>query len=174
MTTRHCPFINLARTMRVLPLFLLLIGSQLATAQVDSVQQLTMYKTFGGAHFEYQKDTAIFSVSPKQVLLILKEDPLAYAEFKKAKENNSIAGILGFIGGIFVIVPVVATIAGDDPEWGLVAGGTALIVASIPFSKAYKRHASNAIDIYNKKHTAFRPKTELHLSGLGAKLIIKL
>ena len=46
-------------------------------------QSLTMHKTFGGARFEYSKDTSTFSVSPKQVLDIMGDDPLAYQEFKK-------------------------------------------------------------------------------------------
>ena len=142
--------------------------------QADStIQELTMYKTFGGAHYEYQKDTMIYAVSPKQVLLILKDDPLAYAEFKKAKSYNSLGGILGFVGGVMLIVPVGSAIVGSDPEWGLAAGGAALIIASIPFMKAYRRHAESAIDIYNKKHTAFRPRTEYYFSGLGIRMAIK-
>ena len=142
--------------------------------QTDTtVQQLTMYRTFGGAHYEYQKDTAIFSVSPKQVLLILKEDPLAYAEFKKAKTNNSIGGILGFVGGVMVIIPIGSAIVGAQPEWGLAAGGAAILIASIPFMKAYKRHAESAIDVYNKNHTAFKPRTEYYFSGLGIRMVIK-
>jgi hypothetical protein len=160
--------------MKVLFVILLLIASSLcATAQVDSVRHLTMYKTFGGAHFEYQKDTATFHVSPKQVLFIVKDDPLAYAEFKKAKGNNTISGILGFVGTVLIVVPVGTALLSGDPEWGLAVGGAALILASIPFSRAYKNHAAIAVDLYNKKHTAFRPKSELHFGALGAKLTIK-
>ena len=142
--------------------------------QADStIQELTMYKTFGGAHYEYQKDTAIYAVSPKQVLLILRDDPLAYAEFKKAKSYNNLGGILGFVGGVMLIVPVGSAIVGSDPEWGLAAGGAALVIASIPFMKAYRKHAESAIDIYNKNHTAFRPRTEYYFLGLGVKMIIR-
>ncbi|HRI78332.1 MAG TPA: hypothetical protein PLR06_02255 [Cyclobacteriaceae bacterium] len=154
--------------------FFSLAGLISCSAQADStIQQLTMYKTFGGAHYEYQKDTSIYSVSPKQVLMILKNDPLAYAEFKKAKSYNSLGGIIGFAGGVMLIIPVGSAIAGAEPEWGLVAGGAALIITSIPLMKAYKRHAESAVDIYNKKHTAFRPRTEYFLSGLGIRMVIR-
>ena len=134
---------------------------------------LVMYKTFGGAMFEYTKDTTTFTVSPKQVLQIMKDDPLAYQEFKKARLNYSAAGTMGFIGATLIIFPVVTAIAGGDPEWGFAAGGAALLAASIPLNKAFKRHAEGAIDTYNKNHTAFRPRAEYFFSGLGLKVMIK-
>ena len=134
---------------------------------------LVMYKTFGGAIFEYTKDTTTFTVSPKQVLQIMKEDPLAYNEFKKARVNYSVAGTMGFIGGSLIIFPIVTAIAGGDPEWSFVAGGAAFLAASIPLNKAFKRHAAGAIDTYNKNHTAFRPRTEYFFSGLGLRVLIK-
>ncbi len=134
---------------------------------------LVMYKTFGGAIFEYTKDTTTFTVSPKQVLQIMKDDAAAYQEFKKARVNYSVAGTMGFIGGSLIIFPVVTAIAGGDPEWGFAAGGVAFLAASIPLNKAFKRHAEGAIDTYNKNHTTFRPHTEYFFSGLGLKVLIK-
>lgn len=136
-------------------------------------QQLTMYHTFGGARFEYTKDTTTFSVSPKQVSQILYDDPTAYEEFKRARSNYAAAGVLGFIGGGLIGFPIGTAIAGGDPEWALAAGGAAIIIASIPLTSAFKHHAEQAIDIYNKKHTAFRPRTEYFLSGLGVRVVIK-
>ncbi len=132
-----------------------------------------MHHRFGGAEFEYTKDTSTFDISPKEVLVIMKNDPLAYAEFKKAKSNYSVSGVLGFLGGGLIIVPVVTAIAGGEPEWGLAAGGAALVISSIPLHRAFKRHAQSAIDTFNKKHTAFIPRTEYYLSGLGARVVIK-
>ena len=134
---------------------------------------LVMYKTFGGAIFEYTKDTTTFTVSPKQVLQIMKDDPVAYQEFKKARVNYSVAGTMGFIGGSLIIFPVVTAIAGGDPEWGFAAGGAAFLAASIPLNKAFRRHAAGAIDTYNKNHTTFRPRVEYFFSGLGLKVLIK-
>ncbi len=143
-------------------------------AQADStIQKLTVYKTFGGVHYEYQKDTAIFSVSPKQVKMILMDNPLALAEFKKAKTNYSIAGILGFMGGVMVAFPVGTAIAGGEPEWGLAIGGVALILATIPFTTAFRYHSLEAVDRYNEKHTAFRPQVKYYFSGLGMRLVVK-
>ena len=156
-------------------LSLLLLAFSIASfgQTAGNIQQLTMYKTFGGAHYEYQKDTVIFSVSPKQVLLILNEDPLAYAEFKKGKTNNTIGAVLGFAGVVTLAIPIASAVVGGEPEWGLAAAGGALIIGSIPFMNAYKRHAHAAVDMYNKKHTAFRPRTEYFFSGLGVRMVIK-
>jgi hypothetical protein len=136
-------------------------------------QGLVMYRNFGGAIFEYTKDTTTYTVSPRQVLQIMHDDPLAYAEFKKARSYYRAEGVLGFAGGVLALVPVGTAIAGGDPEWALAAGGAALILASIPFNKAYKRHAQHAIETFNKNKTAFRPKPELYLSGAGIKVVIR-
>lgn len=154
---------------------IILLCSYPSIAQMDSVRRLTMHKTFGGAHFEYQKDTTIFLVSPKQVLSILKDDQntLAYEEFKKARNNSTAAGILGFAGGVLIGFPIGTAIAGGEPEWGMAAGGAALIIASIPLASAYKRHAENAVNQYNSRHTAFKPKVDYYFLGTGLKVIIR-
>jgi hypothetical protein len=136
-------------------------------------ESLEMFPSFGSAGFEYTKDTAVFDVSPKQVLQIMKDDPLAYAEFKKAKSNYTASGIIGFAGGALIAIPLISAISGGEPEWGLAAGGAALIVSTIPLHRAFKRHAQSAIDTFNKKHTAFRPRTEYYLSGLGGRIVIR-
>ena len=58
---------------------------------VDEVcaQEITMYKTFGGVRFE--RDSLV--LSPKQVMDILREKPLAFEEFKKAKANYNVGGV---------------------------------------------------------------------------------
>jgi hypothetical protein len=152
-------------------LFFLVFTISSKAQQTDS---LSMHKTFGSARFEYTRGDSVYVVSPKQVMQIMKEDPLALAEFQKAKSNYSASGVLGFIGGVMIGFPVGTAIAGGQPEWGLAAGGAVLVlIAAIPLDRAFKRHATTALDIYNKKHTAFRPRTNYYLSGLGAKIVIK-
>jgi hypothetical protein len=149
---------------------LLLISIQ-SRAQDKPAQGLAIYRSFGGVVYEYTKDTATYTVSPKQVLQIMHDDPLAYAEFKKARSYYRAEGVLGFAGGLLVLFPIGTAIAGGEPEWTLAAGGAALILASIPFNRAYKRHAQHAIDTFNKNHTAFRPRPEFYLSGAGLKVV---
>lgn len=127
-----------------------------------------MYKTFGGVR--YEMDTLV--LGPKQVLEVLKSNPVAFEEFKRAKVNYNIAGVLGFTGGVLIGLPIGTAIAGGDPEWGLAAGGVGLLLATIPFNRAYKGRAFGAIELYNKKETS-RVKPIFHFNGTQAKLVVR-
>jgi len=140
---------------------------------VSFSQSITMQKHFGNTSFEYTEGDSVYRIGQKQVSFVMKDDPLALAEFKKARTNSTLAGIMGFTGAVLVVVPVAGAIGGGDPEWVLAAGGAALILGSIPLNKAFKRHAERAIDIYNKKHTSFRLRTDYYLSGAGARVVIR-
>jgi len=147
----------------VLLSFIIICISQLAVSQ-----EIKAYKTFGGVRFE--KDTITLGLN--QVLDIVKENPMAYAELKRAKSNYKAAGVLGFTGAILIAFPIATTIAGGEPEWELAAGGAALILASIPFNRAFRDHTMEALDIYNNKKTS-RIKPELQFYGSGARFILR-
>ncbi len=154
-------------------LFLSILSFISIDSNAQAADSLIMYRGFGSTTYEYVRKDSVFTVSPKQVLNIMKDDPLALSEFKKARINSSIAGVMGFSGFVLVAIPLVSSIAGGDPEWALAVGGAGLIIGSIPLNRAFRHHAENAIELYNKKHTAFIPRTEYYFSGLGAKVIIK-
>jgi hypothetical protein len=137
---------------------------------VCSGQQISMYRTFGGVRFEYNKEDTVV-VSARQVAEILSIDPQVSAEFKLARTNSTVASIFGFAGGFLLAFPVGTAIAGGDPEWGLAAGGAACILASIPFSRAFYKRAASAIDNYNSKQgkTGFL-QPELQWKGTGISL----
>ena len=87
-------------------------------------QEIAIYKTFGGVRFE--RDTVVLSI--KMVSEILRENPLALEEFRKARANYNTAGVLGFTGGVLILIPITTAILGGDPEWAIAIGGAALIV----------------------------------------------
>lgn len=147
--------------------FLSLIA--LCFSQISLAQEITAYKTFGGVRF--QIDTVTLGLN--QVLEIVKENPQAYTELKRAKSNYNTAGVLGFAGGILIIVPIGTAIAGGSPEWGLAAGGAALILASLPFTTAFRGHTMQALDLYNGKFKTSRIKPELRFYGTGARLTVR-
>lgn len=133
-------------------------------------QEITIHKTFGGLRFE--RDTLV--LSPKQVQYILEVNPLALEEFKKARTNSGIASVLGFSGGLLIGIPVGTALVGGSPEWGLALGGAALIIASVPFNKAFKRQAQSAVDTYNQhKPTSMLDRTELFWAGTGPGIRIR-
>jgi|SRR6478609_5827768 len=137
--------------------------------EATQAQEITMYKTFGGVRF--QRDSTVLSV--RQVMEILKEKPKAFEEFKKARTNYNIAGVLGFAGGVMIGIPLGTALVGGDPEWAFAAGGAVLILGSIPFNRIFKARALNALDIYNGKEITSRIKHEFYFTGTGARVVLK-
>lgn len=86
--------------------------SFMCLASSSFCQKITMEKTFGGTRFEM--DT--LTLSPRQVLDLMSDIPIAYDEFSRAKSNYSTSGVLGFAGGLLVAVPLVTWVAGGNPE----------------------------------------------------------
>ena len=132
-------------------------------------QRITFYKTFGGMGFEM--DTINLSIH--DVLEMMRVNPVAHEEFKKARSNYSAAGVLGFTGALLISVPLVTYVAGGYPEWGLAVAGGVLTLVSIPLNRAFQRHAQNALDEYNKQFESSRIKTNFYFTGTGAKLVIR-
>ncbi|MBK5280059.1 MAG: hypothetical protein JJE09_14460 [Bacteroidia bacterium] len=131
-------------------------------------QEITMYKTFGGVRFE--RDTLALSI--KMVKEILRENPLAFEEFNKARVNYNVAGILGFAGGVLIGIPIGTAILGGNPEWAFAAGGTALVLASIQFNRIFKSRALHALDIFNEKVGSSRIRPEFYFAGANVRLVI--
>lgn len=132
-------------------------------------QEITMYKTFGGVRFE----RSTLALSTKQVTEILRDKPLAFEEFRRAKANNNIASVLGFTGSILIALPLGTALVGGNPEWLLAAGGATCILGSITFNRIFKARALHALDIYNGKEISSRIKPELFFAGTSARLVIK-
>jgi len=146
---------------------LLLLFSSLCIAQ----KKLTLYKTFGGV--VYEMDT--LTLSSKQVMMVLKPNAEAVAEFKVARRKSLIGSILGFSGGILLALPLVTAIAGGEPEWYYAGIGGGLFLASIPFQASSRGHALNAFDIYNnglEKRTS-RLQPALYLSPTEVKFVFR-
>lgn len=156
--------------MRVfLVLLVLALGSR-----VYAQERLMVYKSFGGLHFEYEKDTAAYQVTPKQVSQILFDYPDAYQEFKTARAHSTWAGILGFVGAGLIIIPTTTAILGGTPEWGMAAGGAALVAGSIPLSQSYRRKTLSALEKFNARHaSSLKPHTEFFFCGTGMRLVIR-
>jgi len=132
-------------------------------------QPISMLKSFGGVRFE--RDTLILSA--RQVSDLLYDYPEAYDEFKVARTNNTVGTLLGFTGGVLVGLPVGTALAGGQPEWGLAAGGAALILASIPFNRAFNKRAGHALELYNGSLKAsHRWRAQMQWHGTGAVLRI--
>ncbi|HNU41259.1 MAG TPA: hypothetical protein PKH83_02115 [Cyclobacteriaceae bacterium] len=150
---------------RILLISLLLISISNAYSQTRT--EIKMYKTFGGARFEM--DTLV--LSPKQVLQVLKAEPLAYEKFKRAKANYNAAGILGFAGGVLIGLPIGTAIGGGNPEWGLAAAGGVLVLGSFSLTAVFRSHAFDAIELYNGKTARIKPQVQFY--GTGVRIVMR-
>jgi hypothetical protein len=151
-------------------LSLLLLFFSFAFANSYSQKKITMYKNFGGV--VYEMDT--LTLSSKQVMMVLKQNPEAFAEFKVARTKATVSSVLGFASGLLVAIPLVTAVAGGQPEWVYAGGGAVLFLASIPFNTSFRGHALNAIDIYNSNPTSkIKMKSSLHFYGTGASIVLR-
>ena len=130
-------------------------------SQCLSAQTISMYKTFGGVHYTIS-DSLLTENQVKMILL--KETPAGYQEFKSAKKFNTLSAVSGFTGGALILVPLATAALGGEPEWALAAGGAVLVIASVPLNRIYKARALNALDIYNEKF-ASRIKPSVYFTG---------
>lgn len=143
---------------------LLIVVSQRVMAQT-----ISMYKKFGGVHFT-QSDSLLTENQVKMILL--KESPTAYQEFKSAKKISTLSAISGFTGGALILVPLATAALGGEPEWGFAAGGAALLITSFVLHRVYKARALNALDMYNEKFTN-RIKPQVYFSGTHIGFVAK-
>jgi len=93
-----------------------------------------------------QNDVAL---RPKQLLEITEINPEAYKEMKIAKSNSDFSMVLGFAGGFMIGWTLGTVLGGGEPMWILGGVGAGLLVLTIPLATGYKKHAKNAVDIYN-------------------------
>ena len=61
------------------------------------------------------------------------------------------ATILSFIGGFMVGWPIGSALSGKEPNWAIAAAGGGFVLIAIPLNSAYKRHAREAVKIYNRE-----------------------
>lgn len=150
-------------------IFLLLFLTPLFCIQANG-QDMRMEKNFWGTKL-YHGDR---QVRPREMLELMKPNDAAYAEFKKAKSNNDMAQVLGFAGGALIGWPIGTAIGGGDPQWGLAAGGAALILLAIPLGNGFNKHAANAIEIYNGDQGSARNVSfNIVPYGTGVKLVLR-
>ena len=153
--------------------FLIILSSFIFVLCLNSYSQkkLALYKNFGGV--VYEMDT--LTLSTRQVNMVLKQNPEAFAEFRVARTKATIGSVLGFTSGLLVAIPLVTAVAGGQPEWIYAGGGAVLFLASIPFNASFRGHALNAIEIYNSKQASTRIKinSTIHYYGTGASIVIR-
>ena len=90
-----------------------------------------------------------------------------------AKRAYGTAGFFGFVGGFIIGWQFVSIIQDKPAPWEVSAIGVGALIASIPFSNSYSKHAVKAMELYNSglKDTSLEyEKLELGITSNGVGL----
>jgi hypothetical protein len=128
----------------LLILSLLFLQTNIVFGQSTS-DSITIVKKGLGTSFYYNTK----KLTTKELTEITRSNSEAFQEMTSAKTNQAVGTVFGFIGGFLVGWPLGTAIGGGDPNWTLAAVGAGFIGVSIPFSIAYTKRATRAVDIYN-------------------------
>lgn len=149
--------------------FVLFSGA--AQAQEKSIESR---KSFGTYQY-FQKNGA--RLNNNQLTNLVKNNPEAAALMDKAKTNNTIGTIFGFIGGGLIGWQFGSAIGGGEPNWAAAGVGAGLIGISIPFNAGYNKNSQRAVELYNAGLNASsnnqQPELKLGFSGSGLGLKLK-
>lgn len=139
-------------------------------APTDSIR---MEKIFGGYQF-YQGNNRL---KMSQLVRIMQPNEQAYKEIKAAQSTNTIASVIGGIGGFMVGWTLGTVAGGGEPIWAMAGVGAGLIAVAIPISHKFNKQAKTAVNTFNGglKTSSLLNKTELEFActenGIG--LVLK-
>jgi len=101
----------------------------------------------------------------------LKVNDLAYSKLESAKSVNTVASILGCIGGFCVGYTLGTAIGGGETSWVLAGIGVGVIIIDIPIAKSAEKKAKEAVHIYNsgikKKSSSIDNELRLRITKEG-------
>ena len=149
----------------VLSLFLLLstLGTFAQSTNIESVEKgFFKNKVYVKCGIE---------MTPMQMVKLFQEDPNMKDYYKPLALNNAASTLLYSIGTALILWPVGESLYNNsNPNWNLAYIGAGCVGLSIPFKKAYNKHAQRAVDYYNsgyKKTSAVQFNLMLDNNGLG-------
>lgn len=125
--------------------FLILI---LAISSINfcHAQKIESKKIFGGYKYTLNGE----KMTMRDLVQTMKADATSSEQIKKAQSNNTIATIIGGIGGGLIGWPLGTAAGGGDPNWTLAAIGAGLIAVSIPISSGAYKKTNQAVESYNQ------------------------
>ena len=126
----------------------------LFTITLSYGQQIEAQKVFGG--YKYLQDGNYLTM--KQLATAMESNANTIDLMKKAQSSNSIANVMGFIGGGLIGWPIGTAIGGGEAQWALAGAGAVLVAIAIPISNGAHKKAREAVDIYNSGISAVNSK----------------
>jgi hypothetical protein len=157
------------KTVSILAIFLIFGNFSFGQTGTDTIR---IKKTFGGYRFYISTS----KLNMEELKIVLESNTLAYQQLKSAQSANTVASIIGGIGGVLVGITIGTAIAGKDANWALAGIGAGFIAVSLPISLKAIKHAKKAVSIYNSGlgSGSFWNRNELRLSIAGNKIGLSL
>ena len=142
--------------------------TRLSAQQPGSIE---MRKGFWGTTY-WKDNSKISNIEFKETL---KQNPAAFAEFKKAQTNKTFSTLFSSVGGFLIGWPIGTAAGGGDANWAMAGVGAGLVLVAIPFEMAFNKRAKNAVNTYNNglgKSSWRKPQVSLGFTqhGMGMKM----
>ncbi|MCF6348615.1 MAG: hypothetical protein L3J20_10000 [Flavobacteriaceae bacterium] len=136
-----------------------------------NAQQIEMKKTFGG--YTFSKDGKHLNM--KNLAAIMQPNKEAYTLIKSARSNNTLAMVLGGVGGFMAGYSLGSSLRGKEVNWTLLGIGAGAIGVGIPISISANKKTKQAVALYNKgldKTSYFKPKFKIITNQKGIGLVM--
>ncbi len=108
-------------------------------------QRIEMQKVSGG--YKYTQNGN--QLKMRDLVKTMESNQQAFEMIKKAQTNQSLASVIGLVGGGLVGWPIGTAIGGGDANWVLAGVGAGLIGVSIPLSSSANKKTKEAVETYN-------------------------
>jgi len=137
----------------------------------SNAQQIEMQKVFGG--YTFSKDGKRLNM--KNLIKTMQPNKEAYQLMKSARSKNTLAMILGGVGGFGVGYSLGRSLRGEKVNWAVLGLGAGALGVGIPISMSVNKKIKQAVKLYNTsldKTSYFKPKLKLIINQKGLGLVV--
>jgi len=118
------------------------IKTEFLTSKPDFI---TLKKSFFG--YKFYMNGRAYPID--QIADLMKTNNEAYQLIRATRSNNTVSGIVGFIGGALMGWPIGRALGGEEMNWKIFALGAAITGVSIPISISAANKAKQAVKVWN-------------------------
>lgn len=150
---------------------LILVISLVFAILQGNAQQIEMKKTFGG--YTFSKDGKRLNM--KGLVSAMQPNTKAYTLIKSARSKNTLAMVLGGVGGFAAGYSLSSSLRGKEVNWVLLGVGAGALGVGIPISISGNKKTKQAVELYNEgldKTSYFKPKFRIITNQKGLGLVM--
>ncbi len=136
-----------------------------------NAQQIEVQKVFGGYIFSKEGKR----LNMKNLMTTIQDNKEAYTLVKSARSKNTLAMILGGVGGFSVGYSLGRSLRGEKVNWALLGIGAGALGVGIPISISANKKIKQAVELYNKSldnTSYFKPNYRIIANQKGVGLVM--